>query len=108
MRTNTAYSFRQADVQLGIFEEMLDKITATSSELKEMADSLGISSDTIYALLSDGGQISLNHMLMQYENVKSLVKSYTGATLPSEYTLKRNLRYENEAPITLTIRLIME
>ena len=47
-------------------------------------------------------------MLMQYENVKSLVKSYTGATLPSEYTLKRNLRYENEAPITLTIRLIME
>ncbi len=108
MRTNTAYSFRQADAQLGIFEEMLQKVTGTSSKLADIANSVGVTSDTIYALLSDGGQISLNHMLMQYENIKSLVKSYTGVDLPSEYTFKRKLCYEKEVPITLTIRLVIE
>lgn len=108
MATNMAYSFRQADAQLGIFDEMLDKVTATSSQLKEIVDSVGVTSDTIYAMLSDNGYISINNMLSQYETVKAMVKSYTGATLPDEYTFKRNLHYANEAPITITIRLVLE
>ena len=105
MKTNTTYSFKQADVQLGLFEEMLDHMTANSSELKQLTDTLGVSSDTIYALLSEDGQISIRHMMNQYESVKGLVKAYTGATLPESYTFKRKLCYEKEAPITLTINL---
>lgn len=105
MQTNTTYSFKQADVQLGLFEEMLDKMTATSSRLKELTNNLGVSSDTIYALLAEDGQISIRHMMNQYESIKGLVKDYTGATLPAEYTFKRKLCYEKEAPVTLTIRL---
>lgn len=108
MRTNTTYSFKQADVQLGLFEEMLDKITATSSRLKELTNTLGVSSDTVYALLSENGQISIKHMMDQYESIKHLVKDYTGATLPMEYTFKRKLCYEKEAPVTLTIHLEIE
>ncbi len=108
MATNMVYSFRQADAQLGIFDEMLDKVTATSSRLKDIADSVGVTSDTIYAMLSENGQISIGNMLNQYETVKAMVKSYTGTTLPDEYTFKRNLRYANEAPLTITIRLVME
>lgn len=108
MRTNVPYTFRQADAQLGIFDQMLDQVTSKSEHLTTLAQTLGVTADTLYALLSEDGQISISHMLMQYENVKSLVQSYTNETLPGEYTFTRYLGYEGVEPSLVRIRLVVE
>lgn len=108
MKTNVPYTFRMADSALGIFEEMVDQVTANNSQLKNIADAVGISSDTVYAMLAENGTISIRHMRDQFYNVNAMVRQYTGASLPKEYTFKRQLRFENEPPVALTIRLEVE
>ncbi|MEG0086801.1 MAG: S-layer homology domain-containing protein [Niameybacter sp.] len=108
MKTNVPYTFRMADAALGIFEEMLSQVTANNSELKDIAEAVGVSSDTVYAMLADDGVISIRHMRSQFANVNSMVRQYTGGSLPTEYSFKRQLRFGQEAPITITIRLEVE
>lgn len=108
LETNTPYSFRTADRQLGMFEEVIDQITEGSSQLKSMVNSLDLSSDTLFAMLMENGTISISHMRDQFYTMNVLARKYTGSTLPKEYTFKRTLRYENELPVKITIRLEVE
>ena len=108
LETNTPYSFRTADRQLGMFEEVLEQMTKDSPQLKKLASSLDLSSDTLFAMLMENGTISISNMRDQFYTMNVLARKYTGSTLPKEYTFKRTLRYENELPIKITIRLEVE
>lgn len=108
METDLTYSFRAADRQLGMFDEIIDQMVENSPQLKGIVQSLGLSADTLFAMLMDGDTISISYMREQFDMINTLARQYTGVNLPKAYTFSRNLRYENELPVKITIRLELE
>lgn len=108
MKTNVPYSFRMADAELGIFDEMIDRVLSNNGQLNNIANAVGVSADMVYVMLAENGTISIRHMLDQFYNVNAMVRQYTGSSLPKEYKITRQLRFENEPPVALTIRLEVE
>lgn len=106
--TNYQYSFRQADYELGMIEEMLRQVKDSSAAIANIADSFGVTADTVFFMLSDDGEISIRHMLSQYNSVSQLIKQTTGVQIEDEYEFKRKLCYKDEQPVVMTIRLVIK
>lgn len=106
--TNVPYSFRAADRQLGMFDDVVDQIIESAPEFKGIAGSLDLSSDTLFAMLMEDEKISISHMRDQFYKMNVLARQYTGNNLPKSYTFNRTLRYEKELPVKITIRLEVE
>lgn len=105
MMTNTRYAFRRADQELGMIEDMLDQVKSKSSELAGIANSLGVSADTVFSMLTQDGTISLRYMMSQYDSVNQMVQQFTGTKLETSYEFKRKLHHGTDEPVTITIRL---
>lgn len=108
MDTDVAYTFRAADKQLGMFNEMIEQMVTTSPELGSIVGSLGLSSDTLFAMLMEDGKLSIANMREQFSMMNTLARQYAGVNLPTAYSFNRTLRYENELPVKITIRLELE
>lgn len=107
MKTNTRYDFRMANKVTGILDEMLEEVLDYSSSLREMADIMGITGESAFDILGIDNSVSIYTMIDKYNLVKDMVYSYAGVTIPNDYTFTRQLCYQDEKPVDIEIKLII-
>lgn len=106
MYTNQPYTFKEADNQLQMIEEMIEQMGQRHPELNRLITSMGMTSDTAFSFLTrDGMTLSLRYMLEQYQMIQNMARHYMGIEVESAYDFTRNLYAEGRESIRVIIRL---